>query len=184
MIERIAYERLTTGKDSNGAAAAESATNLLLGKYQFEGQLRLPAAANPGLIKRGLTSRLEGVVLPKLAAGDIPDDITRAYPAAEALGQWRELVSNNAVWYTAPDDKSAQLWARGQDGVLYRVKQGGRQVSFAFEDLTLAANELQPHNRGQAAQRRFREQLARGTEQVRQQVEAEDLATATQKGPR
>lgn len=136
MIERIAYERLRTGQDSDGTAAAENAAKLLLGHYQFDGQLRMPATVNARRIRSTLSSRIDSAVLPSLTATDVPMDLTRAYKPDEALAQWRDLVATNAVWYTSPDDQSLQLWVRGQNGVLYRVKQGDQQVSFSFDDLT------------------------------------------------
>ena len=136
MIERIAYERLRTGQDSDGTAAAENAAKLLLGHYQFDGQLRMPATVNARRIRSTLSSRIDSAVLPSLTATDVPMDLTRAYKPDEALAQWRDLVATNAVWYTSPDDQSLQLWVRGQNGVLYRVKQSGQQVSFSFDDLT------------------------------------------------
>jgi hypothetical protein len=136
MIERIAYERVRTGQDSDGTAAAENAANLLLGQYQFDGQLRMPATVNARRIRSTLSSRIDSAVLPSLTATDVPMDLTRAYKPDEALAQWRDLVATNAVWYTSPDDQSLQLWVRGQNGVLYRVKQGDQQVSFSFDDLT------------------------------------------------
>ena len=136
MIERIAYERLRTGQDSDGTAAAENAAKLLWGHYQFDGQLRMPATVNARRIRSTLSSRIDSAVLPSLTATDVPMDLTRAYKPDEALAQWRDLVATNAVWYTSPDDQSLQLWVRGQNGVLYRVKQSGQQVSFSFDDLT------------------------------------------------
>ena len=182
MIERIAYERLRTGQDSNGTAAAENAAKMLLGHYQFEGQLRLPATANPRQINRALSHRLERTVVPGLTAADVPTDLTRAYRPDEALAQWRDIVATNGVWYTAQDDASAQLWVRGQNGVLYRVKQGGQQVTATFDELSAVTPRqlMEPHNRGQAAQRRFREQLARETDEIRRRVEAEDAARNAQ----
>ena len=182
MIERIAYERLRTGQDSNGAAAAESATKILLGHYQFEDQLRLPSNVNPRQIRNALSNRLERAVVPGLSVADVPADLTGAYLPEEALIQWRDLVARNGVWYTAPDDASAQLWVRGDNGVLYRVNSGGRQVTATFDELTaITPQQMQePHNRGRAAQRRFREQLARETEAIRRQVEEEDAAAAQQ----
>jgi hypothetical protein len=182
MIERIAYERLRTGQDSNGTAAAENAAKMLLGHYQFDGQLRLPATANPRQINGALSHRLERTVVPGLTAADVPPDLTRAYRPDEALAQWRDLVATNGVWYTGQDDASVQLWVRGQNGALYRVKQGGQQVTATFDELAAVTLKqlMEPHNRGQAAQRRFREQLARETEEIRRRVEAEDAARNAQ----
>lgn len=182
MIERIAYERLRTGQDRSGAAAAESAYRMLLGHYQFDGTLRLPEGVRPRSIRSALRHRLERDVVPSFTAADLPDDLTRAYRPEEALVQWRNLVERNAVWYTSQDDQSAQLWVQGSNGVLYRVRSGGQQVSFTFDNLSAAtpAQLMEPHNRGRLAQRRFREQLARETEKIRQQVEAEDAAAAEQ----
>lgn len=136
MIERIAYERLRTGQDNNGTAAAENAAAMLLGHYQFDDQLRLPAGVMVGQVRRSLAQRLDKTVVPTLSVSDVPADLTRAYKPKEALEQWRDLVAANAVWYTSPDDSGAQLWVRGRNGTLYRVKQGGRQVSFTFDELT------------------------------------------------
>ena len=180
MIERIAYERLRTGMDKSGAAAAESAYKVLLGHYQFDGTMRLPANANASQIKSALNFRMDKEIVPSLTSSDVPIDLTRAYKPDEALAQWRDLVANNAVWYTSPDDQSLQLWARGQNGVLYRVQQGGKQITLAFDNLTAVtpAQLREPHNRGRAGQRRVREQMARETDRIRQQVEAEDSADA------
>lgn len=178
MIERIAYERLRTGQDTSGTAAAESAAKLLLGHYRFDGNLRLPATANARQINAALSHRLGQTVVPSLTAADVPADLTGAYRPDEALAQWRDLVSNNAVWFTDRNDASVQLWARGQNGVLYRVSQGGRQVTASFDDLaTITRAEMRvPHNRERAALVRHREQLARETDAIRRQVDAEDAA--------
>lgn len=178
MIERIAYERLRTGQDKSGSAAAESAFKMLLGHYQFDDQLRLPANASVGQTRSALSFRMDKDVVPGLTSADVPADLSRAYKPEEALVQWRDLVATNGVWYTAPDDNSVQLWVRGTNGVLYRVTRGGQQVSYTFDNLSAVtpAQLSEPHNRGRAAQRRFREQLNRETQELRQRVEAEDAA--------
>ena len=151
MIERIAYERLRTGQDTNGADAAESAYRALLGHYEFDGTLRVPAGVNPGLVRRGLDIRLSDAVLPAMTVADVPMDITGGYNGPESLAAWRDLVENNAVWYTAADDRSAQLWVRGMNGALYRVTQGGQQVAFSFDDLTAASPpRVAPERTGEA----------------------------------
>jgi hypothetical protein len=186
MIERIAYERLRTGQDRSGSAAAESAYKLLLGHYQFDGTLRVPANVNARQMRSALRHRLDRDVVPGFGGGDVPADLTTAYRPEEALEQWRNLVANNAVWYTTPDDQSAQLWVQGSNGVLYRVTQGGQQVTYTFDNLSAVTPQqlMEPHNRGRDAQRRFREGLARETERIRQQVDAEDEAAVYGQGAR
>jgi hypothetical protein len=142
MIERIAYERFKTGADRSGSAAAKSAFKILLGHYQFDGTLRLPASVNARQIKSGLSRGLDRDVLPSLSAADVPDDATGAYNDAEKLSQWRDLVRSNAVWYTNSDDDAVQLWVRGDNNILYRVQHGGKQVELTFDKLlTPPANE-------------------------------------------
>jgi hypothetical protein len=178
MIERIAYERLQRGHDKSGAAAAESAFKMLLGHYQFDDQLRLPANLNARQIRGALAFSLDKTVVPSLTSVDVPEDLKGARTPEEALAEWRDLVATNAVWYTNPDDNKAQLWARGNQNVLYRVNKNGKQIELPFDDLAAVtpAQLSEPHNRGRAAQRRFREQLSRETDRIRQQVEAEDAA--------
>ena len=182
MIERIAYERLRTGQDRSGSAATKAAYQMLLGHYQFDGTLRVPSDLSARQMRSALTHRLDREVVPSFTAADVPMDLTGAYKPEEAVEQWRNLVANNAIWYTTPDDSGAQLWAQGSNGVLYRVMQNGQQVGFTFDNLSSVTPQqlMEPHNRGQAAQRRFREGLAAETERIRQQVEAEDAAAAAQ----
>jgi hypothetical protein len=83
---------------------------------------------------------------------------------------------------TPADAEKPELWVRGQNNVFYRVKQGGQQVSFSFDDLATItpAQRMEPHNRTQQAQRRFRERLSSDTQRLREQVEAEDAARNAQ----
>jgi hypothetical protein len=136
MIERIALRRMQQVMDTNGVDAAENATKTLLGKYQFVDGMRLPAGVNAGQIQNAGVDRVQRVVLPALTADDVPGYNPGVYRAEDALLQWRNLISKNAVWRTAADDKTLQLWARGEDEVLYQVKQGGKPVQFTFDDLT------------------------------------------------
>jgi hypothetical protein len=190
MIERIAYERLRTGVDKSGSAASEGAFRMLLGHYQFDGTLRLPAGESPGQIRGALQHRLDRTLLPALTEADVPGDLTGAYRPDEALAQWRDLVGTNAVWYTAQDDRSAQLWARGQNGVLYRVTQGGRQVTYTFDELRAVTPQVLMQERTGADRRgglrnpAIIERMRAETEAIRRQVEAEDAAEAATQGAR
>jgi hypothetical protein len=177
MIERVAYERLRTGADTNGADAAEAAYRMLLGHYQFDETLRMPANVSPRQIRGALEHRIERQVLPGFTAADVPVDMLGVYREGEALEQWRNLVENNAVWYTAPDDQTAQLWVRGQNGVLYRVTSGGRQVSYSFDDLSTVtpAERMMPRTgserRGGLRNPAIIERMRRDTEAIERSIE-------------
>lgn len=177
MIERIAYERLRTGADRSGSAAAQSAARMLLGHYQFDGTLRLPAEVSPRAIRSALSHRMSRDVLPGFTAADVPMDLTGAYRPEEALTQWRDLVQRNAVWYTAQDDQSAQLWVRGHNGVLYRVLRDGQQVSFTFDNLSavtpavLSAPRTGADRRGGLRNPAIIERMRRETEAIERSIE-------------
>lgn len=177
MIERIAYERLRTGADRSGSAAAQSAARMLLGHYQFDGTLRLPAEVSPRAIRSALSHRMSRDVLPGFTAADVPMDLTGAYRPEEALTQWRDLVQRNAVWYTAQDDQSAQLWVRGHNGVLYRVLRDGQQVSFTFDNLSavtpavLSAPRTGDDRRGGLRNPAIIERMRRETEAIERSIE-------------
>lgn len=136
MIEKIAYERLRTGQDKNGAVAAESAYKTLLGHFEFNGTMRLPKGVDGSAVKKRLDRELSKAVPDSLTQGDVPENLSRAYKPEESLALWRDTVQSKAVWYTNKENTGVDLWARGANGELYRVKKDGQQISYPFDKLT------------------------------------------------
>lgn len=136
MIEKIAYERLRTGQDKNGAVAAESAYKMLLGHFEFEGTMRLPKGIDGSDVRKRLDRELAKAVPDSLTQADVPENLVRAYKPEESLALWRDTVQSKAVWYTNKDNTGVELWARGANGELYRVKRGGEQIGYSFTDLS------------------------------------------------
>lgn len=135
MIERIAFERMRTGKATNANDAAKAGYALLLGNFELDGNIRVPTGTDMRAVRKNADVRLSTEVTKNLQVSDVPADITRAYQPAEALEQWRGTVQSNGVWYANSDNTGLDLWVRGQNGVLYRVKQNGVQVSYSFDEL-------------------------------------------------
>jgi len=136
MIEKIAYERLRTGQDKNGAVAAESAYKMLLGHFDFEDTMRLPKGIDGSAVRKRLDRELAKAVPDSLTQADVPENLVRAYKPEESLALWRDTVQSKAVWYTNKENTGVELWARGANGELYRVKRGGQQVGYSFTDLS------------------------------------------------
>jgi len=135
MIERIAFERMRTGQSTNASSAAEAGYALLLGNFELDGNIRVPTGTDMRAVRKNADVRLSTEVTENLQQSDVPPDISRAYTPAEALEQWRGIVRSNNVWYSNSDNTGLDLWARGDDGVLYRVKQNGVQISYSFDEL-------------------------------------------------
>ena len=111
--------------------AVDRAANLLWGqKYTMEGTIRKPKAVDYDVEDKAMAKlRDEAVSL------DIPPDLFQARTDIEAKQEWLETVQSNAKWYTSGDGKGVQLWASGMNGVVYRVTQNGKQVTYSFDDL-------------------------------------------------
>jgi hypothetical protein len=176
MIERIAYERLRTGQDKSGTAAAESAARILLGHYQFEDGLRMPANVDASAIQRGLRVKRVRDVPQSMAISDVPTDLTGIYDDEAALLQWQEIVRSRGRWITSQDDQRAELWATGDDGQLFRVTQGGQQVSFGWDDIGReAVQAVQPRTgadrRGGLRNPAIIERMRRDTEALERSIE-------------
>ncbi|MFN8913017.1 MAG: hypothetical protein ACK5Y1_01895, partial [Betaproteobacteria bacterium] len=135
MIERIAFERMRTGKSTNANDAAKDGYTLLLGNFELDGNIRVPTGTDMRAVRKNADVRLSTEVTENLQQSDVPPDISRAYTNAEALEQWRGIVRSNGVWYSNSDNTGLDLWARGDNGVLYRVKRDDVQVSYSFDEL-------------------------------------------------
>lgn len=172
MMERVAIDFAARGVHKNGGAAADAARQMLIGKYQFDGTLRMPAGVSPGAVTGGLSKTLQSTVLPALTETDVPVDITGARTGTEALIEWRNSVASRHFWLANNDTTAAQLWVKGKNGEFFRVMQNGQQVEVPFDAATnMAELAAQPHNRARAAQRTYRESLAAGTRKIEQQMQ-------------
>lgn len=172
MMERVAIDFAARGVHKNGGAAADAARQMLIGKYQFDGTLRMPVGANPGAVNGGLADALKKNVIPALTEADVPLDKTGARTKPEALIEWRNDIAARHFWLANNDTTAAQLWVKGKDGEFIRVMQNGQQVEVPFDAATnMAELAAQPHNRARAAQRTYRESLAAGTRKIEQQMQ-------------
>lgn len=140
IIERMAMEHLASGKASNASDAVETATKQLLGHYQFDGTLRMPANMDGDYILDGLENSLQNVY-DSLTIVDVPSDLTMAYNANEALELWKSTIDNSHFWLADNATEGAFLWVRGENGTAYRVMQGGEQVYKRYDDMV--AKELE-----------------------------------------
>jgi len=171
-MERIAIDFAARGVHKNGGAAADAARQMLIGKYQFDGTLRMPAGVNSGAVTGGLSKTLQTTVLPALTEADVPADTTGARTGTEALIEWRNSVASRHFWLANNDTTAAQLWVKGKNGEFFRVMQGGQQVEVPFESATdMSSLAAQPHNRARIAQRTYRESLAVGSRKIEQQMQ-------------
>jgi hypothetical protein len=132
-MERIALTGISEGTYTSGEAAADAAQKKLLGKYQFEGTLRMPANLDVDNVTTGLENYLDEF-LPNMSIDDVPVDITGARTPEEAIEEWRATVSARHFWLADNATEGAALWAKGDNGVFYRVNSGGRQVFVPFDE--------------------------------------------------
>jgi hypothetical protein len=153
IIERQALEYIGTGAASSASDAVEKATKLYLGHYQFDGTLRMPANMDNDYITNGLEDSLTNLY-DSLTIVDVPNDLTMAYNANEALDQWKSTIENNHFWIADNETEGAFLWVRAEDGTAYRVLQGGDQVYQRYSDVVGQRME-----RDEAATQEFRRQM-------------------------
>jgi hypothetical protein len=153
IIERQALEFLGTGAASSASDAVERATKLYLGHYQFDGTLRMPANMDNDYITNGLEDTLPNLY-DSLTIVDVPNDLTMAYNANEALDRWKSDIENNHFWIADNKTEGAFLWVRAEDGTAYKVLQGGDQVYQRYSDVVGQRME-----RDEAATQEFRRQM-------------------------
>lgn len=140
IIERSAIEFLASGQANNASTAVEMAAQRLLGHYQFDGTLRMPANMDGDYIQDGLERSLQGVY-DSLTIADVPSDLTMAYTPEEALDLWKSTIDNSHFWLADNDTKGAFLWVRGDNGVAYKVLRGGKEVYMRYDQVI--AQELE-----------------------------------------
>lgn len=128
-MRKLAYQFMQGGQD--GTTAAESAQKMLLGHYQFDGTMRVPASVNLSQVKRGADFMLKN----DLAGIDVPRDLVGARSSADADAEWRRTVQARPMWFTSDDDGGMTLFAMGENGVRHRVTRGGKPVTYGWPDL-------------------------------------------------
>lgn len=138
IMERMAIDSISRGNHSSGSDAAEAAQQLLLGQYQFDGNLRMPASMDASAIQSGLERSLENEILPSFTIDDVPKDLVTFRTPEEALEEWRSTVESRSFWLSDPTTTKAQLWAKGADGAFYRVRQGGNIVEVPYDKAVMA----------------------------------------------
>lgn len=127
--EKISMQLMQNGIPFD--VAVDRAANLLWAqKYEMDGSIRKPKG-----IEYNVQDRAAARLQEDAATYDIPPDLFQARTDDEAREEWVDTIRSNAKWYTAPDGKGVQLWASGNDGVLYRVTRDGQQVTYSFDDL-------------------------------------------------
>ena len=176
MIERIAFERMRTGQSTNASSAAEAGYTLLLNNFELDGNIRVPTGTDIRAVRKNADVRLSTEVTENLQQSDVPPDISRAYTPAEALEQWRGIVRSNNVWYSNSDNTGLDLWARGDDGVLYRVKQNGVQVSYSFDELKREPEIVKRARAGNIQPNDLDKALATGDMRLYERVRVEQRA--------
>lgn len=134
IIERQALEYIGTGATNNASDAVDMAKKLYLGHYQFDGSLRMPANMDSDYITDGLERSLNNVY-DSLTIVDVPQDLTRAYNANEALELWKTAIDNNHFWVADNETEGAFLWVRTENGMSYKVLQAGEQVYLRYGDM-------------------------------------------------
>jgi hypothetical protein len=152
IIERQALEYIGTGAASNASNAVDMAKKLYLGHYQFDGTLRMPANMDSDYITDGLERSLDNVYN-SLTIVDVPQDLTRAYNANEALELWKTDIDNNHFWVADNKTEGAFLWVRTENGMSYKVLQGGEQVYLRYSDMV--AERIERDERATAEFRRL-----------------------------
>lgn len=141
MMVKIAVDSLGRGAHESASSAVDSARNLLLGQYEFQGTLRLPKTVDPSAVTIGLSNYLDLELLPNIDASDVPVDLTNARTPEEAIEYWQEQVEDKHFWLSDNETKGAYLWAEGDNGVFYPVNQGGEQVFMPFDSATEMADD-------------------------------------------
>jgi hypothetical protein len=144
-MERIALEKVGRGASKSGADAADAANEMVLGKYQFQGTLRLPKDVDYGVAKRVLNNAL-GDSMNALTFSDVPVDRTQARTPSEALSEWKSTIQARSFWISNNDTTGAQLWSQGENGTWYPVMRNGQQIEVMYNQFPVRrsqANERQ-----------------------------------------
>jgi hypothetical protein len=141
-MERLALERLGRGASKSGADAADVANEMLLGKYQFQGTLRLPRDVDYGVAKRLLNDNL-GESMNALTFSDVPLDRTQARTPSEALAEWKSTIQARSFWISNNDTTGAQLWAQGENGTWYPVMRNGKQIEVLYDAFPVRRSQAQ-----------------------------------------
>lgn len=128
-LRKLAYQFIASGESPTDAV--DHANELLLGQYEFDGTMRIPAAINRRAVKRGAAARLRD----DLDGIDLPMDLTGSRNDDELRDEWLSTVRARPLWFTTDDDGGLELWAQGNNGVRYRVSREGVPVSYTWEQL-------------------------------------------------
>lgn len=128
-LRKIAYSFVANGMSVTDAV--KQANTMLLGHYQFEGFMRVPAHINMREIKRGAQFMLEN----DLGTIDTERDNSSTRDAKGQAAEWQDRVKAHAQWFPTDDDSGLTLFALGKDNVRYRVKRDGKPVIYSWEDL-------------------------------------------------
>lgn len=128
-MRKLAYSFVAGGMSASAAVA--QANKMLLGHYQFDGTMRVPQSVDLSQVKRGaefmLQNDLDGIdPLPDPSMSRNPDALAR---------ETKSRVQSNAMWFTTDKNEGLTLFAKGDDGVRYRVTRGGKPVVYEWADL-------------------------------------------------
>lgn len=147
-LRKMAYAQMAGG--ASPSEAVERSRTLLLGQYTFAGTMRLPKVVDESAAKQGTQARLYD----SLDNIDVPRDlISGARTPDEQRAEWLRTVRARPLWFTNDDDGGVSLWATGENGVRYRVTQGGAPVSFTWAELQMPTRTPQavPQDMGRPA---------------------------------
>jgi len=128
--EKLVYGFMRQGMSVNDAV--DRAYDALVGhKYQFNGNLRVPAGQDAGAMGSGASQILKRIdqvpIIVPPAPGVAPD-------AAKA--QWVSDIKSNGVWFTNADETGAALYVRDRTGVYTSVRTtNGQPVEYTWGKL-------------------------------------------------
>ena len=129
-MRKLAYQFMQSGQD--GTTAVDSAHKMLLGHYQFDGTMRVPASVNLSQVQRGADYMLKN----DLKGIDVPRDLAGGRSTADADAEWRKTVQARPLWFASDDDGGLTLFAKGENGVRHRVTRGGKPITYSWTDLS------------------------------------------------
>jgi hypothetical protein len=142
-IQKTAMQNAATSGDAQ--TAANYATNMFLGKYNFvpqgQGQtLRVPQGIDANAVATGGKS-----IINSLSLNDIDTTSAKVYqspwyvPNSGHDDSYLKYIQSNGYWKTDPTDKTASLWFKGQDNRPYPViDKQGNQITNSLQSMATA----------------------------------------------
>jgi len=128
-MRKIAYSFMVGGASPKDAVS--QAHKMLLGHYQFDETMRVPASVDLSATKRGAKHMLDK----DMVGIDVPADLVGARTPEARAAEWQDTVKSRPVWFASDDDRGLTLYAQGADGVRRRVTRGGNPVTYSWADL-------------------------------------------------